>query len=94
MGSEGASAAVRPAGMHRWIVVALIFTAMVISYVDRQTYGILKSSMTHDLHWSNTDFANVHMCFQAAYAICYLVWGRVIDRIGARLGFAVAFGGW
>lgn len=81
-------------GMRRWIVIALLFAAMVISYIDRQTYGILKSSITHDLGWSNTDFANVHMCFQAAYAIFYLIWGRIVDRIGARIGFAVAFGLW
>lgn len=84
----------RPVGMRRWIVIALLFAAMVISYIDRQTYGILKSSITHDLGWSNTDFANVHMCFQAAYAIFYLIWGRVVDRLGARIGFAVAFGLW
>jgi ACS family hexuronate transporter-like MFS transporter len=83
-----------PRGYQRWIVVALIFAAMVISYVDRQTYGLLKSSMTKDLSWTNTDFANVQLCFQACYAIFYLVWGRLVDRIGARWGFAAAFAIW
>lgn len=50
--------------------------------------------MSADLNWSNTDFANIHLCFQAAYAICYLLWGRVVDRIGAKWGFALAFALW
>ncbi len=80
--------------LYRWVIVALLFAAIVISYVDRQTIGLLKGSMSKDMGWSNSDFANIHMCFQAAYAVFYLVWGRVVDRIGARMGFALAFAIW
>ena len=81
-------------GRYRWVIIALLFTAIVMSYVDRQTIGLLKGQMSKDMHWSNTDFANIHMCFQAAYAVFYLIWGRVVDRFGARLGFTLAFGIW
>jgi len=84
----------RPAGAQRWLVVALLFWAMIVNYIDRQTIGILKPTMSADLHWSNSDFANIHLCFQAAYAICYVLWGRVVDRIGAKWGFALAFALW
>ena len=30
-------------GRYRWVVVALLFTAMVINYVDRQALGLLKA---------------------------------------------------
>lgn len=79
---------------HRWLVVALLFLAMVLSYVDRQTIGLLKGDMSKALHWTNSDYANIHICFQAAYAVCYLLWGRVVDRIGARAGLALAFAVW
>ena len=82
----------RPA--YRWLVVALLFLAMVLSYVDRQTIGLLKGEMSAAMHWSNSDYANVHIGFQAAYAICYLLWGRVVDRFGAKLGLALAFALW
>ncbi|WP_304172436.1 MFS transporter [Phenylobacterium aquaticum] len=92
--TEGPVAAPPAAGWRRWVVVALLFCAIVINYVDRQTYGLLKAPISHDLRWTNTDFANVHLCFQAAYAVSYLAWGRLADRLGARLGLAVAFGVW
>ncbi|MEP6939636.1 MAG: MFS transporter [Rudaea sp.] len=84
----------QPAGAQRWLVVALLFLAMIVNYIDRQTIGILKPVMSADLHWSNSDFANIHLCFQAAYAVCYVLWGRVVDRVGARWGFALAFALW
>lgn len=79
---------------YRWVVVALLFVALVLSYVDRQAIGLLKGDMSKAMHWSNSDYANIHVCFQAAYAVCYLLWGRVVDRIGARLGLALAFTLW
>jgi ACS family hexuronate transporter-like MFS transporter len=75
----------------RWVIVALLFAAIVLSYVDRQTIGLLKGPMSEDLGWTNSDFANIHIGFQAAYALCYLLWGRVVDRIGARVGLALSF---
>ncbi|MFN3582648.1 MFS transporter [Phenylobacterium sp.] len=78
-------------GRYRWVVVALLFAAMVINYVDRQTIGLLKADLTAEFGWSETDYADLVFWFQAAYAVAYLAWGRVIDRIGARWGFALAF---
>jgi ACS family hexuronate transporter-like MFS transporter len=75
----------------RWVIVTLLFAAIVLSYVDRQTIGLLKGPMSDDLGWTNSDFANIHIGFQAAYALCYLLWGRVVDRIGARVGLTLSF---
>src|SRR3546814_7242708 len=46
------------------------------------------------LGWSETDYANIVLWFQAAYAIGYLGFGRLVDKIGARLGYAFAFTLW
>jgi MFS transporter, ACS family, hexuronate transporter len=78
-------------GRHRWVVVGLLFLAMVVNYVDRQTIGFLKGPLSAEYGWTETDYADLVFWFQATYAIAYLAWGRIIDRIGARWGFALAF---
>ncbi|MBW8816004.1 MAG: MFS transporter [Caulobacterales bacterium] len=78
-------------GRYRWVIVALLFTAMVINYVDRQTLGLLKGDLSKAMGWRETDYANVVFWFQAAYAGSYLFFGRIVDRLGARWGFGIAF---
>lgn len=78
-------------GRYRWVVVSLLFFAMVVNYVDRQTIGVLKPTLQGEFGWSEIDYADIVFWFQAAYAASYLVWGRIVDRIGARWGFGIAF---
>ena len=82
-------------GRYRWVVVALLFAGVVINYIDRQMIGVLKPNYLQPAFgWSETDYANLVILFQGAYAVAYLVWGRIIDRIGARWGLAAAFTLW
>ncbi|MDO9474215.1 MAG: MFS transporter [Caulobacter sp.] len=81
-------------GNTRWVVVTLLFFAMVINYVDRQTIGILKPTLSAEFGWNESDYANLVFWFQASYAVSYLVFGRVMDRLGARWGFGLAFFIW
>lgn len=78
----------------RWIVVALLFAATVINYVDRQMLGLLKPSLSVEFGWTETDYADIVFVFQAAYAVSYLLFGRFIDVIGARWGYALTFTVW
>ena len=91
---DGIERAVTRAGRYRWGIVALLFMATVINYVDRQMIGVLKPTLSKDLGWTETDFANVIFFFQMAYAIGYIGFGRIVDVIGARMGYAVAFVIW
>ncbi len=91
---DGIERAVARAGRYRWGIVALLFMATVINYVDRQMIGVLKPTLSKDLGWTETDFANVIFFFQMAYAIGYIGFGRIVDVIGARMGYAVAFVIW
>ncbi|WP_371870790.1 MFS transporter [Sandarakinorhabdus glacialis] len=96
MAAETTEPASGPArtGRYRWVIVALLFAATAINYIDRQMIGVLKPTLSADLGWSETDFANVIFFFQMAYAIGYIGFGRVVDIIGERLGYAVAFTIW
>jgi len=91
MTTETATAPTARVGNYRWVVVWLLFAAMVINYVDRQTIGLLKPTLSKTFGWSETDYANLILFFQASYAVAYLGFGRVMDRIGARWGFGIAF---
>lgn len=91
---KNADASAAKIGNIRWIVVALLFTAMVINYVDRQMLGFLKPTLSAELGWSETDYADIVFYFQATYAVAYLTFGRIVDRIGAKAGYSIAFVIW
>jgi ACS family hexuronate transporter-like MFS transporter len=77
-------------GYIRWLVCALLFFAATINYIDRQVIGILKPTLQQQFGWSELDYADIVFAFQLAYAIGLLLAGRLMDRIGTRLGFALA----
>jgi ACS family hexuronate transporter-like MFS transporter len=81
-------------GRYRWMICALLFAATAINYIDRQTIGVLKPTLQAELKWTESSYADIVFWFQAAYAIGYLGFGPIIDRIGARAGYAVAFTIW
>src|SRR6266849_4729466 len=81
-------------GRYRWVICGLLFAATAINYIDRQTIGVLKPTLQAELKWTESSYADIVFWFQAAYAIGYLGFGPIIDRIGARAGYAVAFTVW
>jgi ACS family hexuronate transporter-like MFS transporter len=81
-------------GRYRWVVVALLFAATAINYIDRQMIGVLKPTLAAEFNWSESDFAGIVFWFQVAYAIGYLSFGKVVDMFGARLGYIIAIVIW
>lgn len=79
---------------YRWGVVALLFTATTINYLDRQLIGLLKPILEPEFGWTETDFARIVMAFTAAYAVGLLLSGGLIDRIGSKLGYALSITVW
>jgi ACS family hexuronate transporter-like MFS transporter len=62
--------------------------------MDRQVLGVLKTTLQHDLGWNEIDYSNLVFAFQAAYAVGMVVVGRLVDRLGTRLGYAFAMVFW
>jgi len=79
---------------YRWLIVALLFTATTINYLDRQIIGLLKPTLEKEFNWTETDFARIVMAFTAAYAIGLLLFGRFIDKTGTKLGYAITIVFW
>ena len=77
-------------GRYRWVVVSLLFFATTINYLDRQVIGLLKDNLAKDFSWSEKDYSRIVMAFSTAYAIALMLFGRLIDKIGTRLGYAIS----
>ena len=82
------------AGYVRWIICGLLFFAATINYVDRQVIGILKPTLQGQFGWSEIDYADIVFAFQLAYAVGFLIAGRVIDRVGTKNGYLIAVSVW
>lgn len=93
-----AAAAIREppagAGHYRWLICALLFFATTINYMDRQVIGILAPYLQRIIGWNDIQYGYIVTAFQAAYALGLLVMGRVIDRVGTRIGYAVSIAVW
>jgi ACS family hexuronate transporter-like MFS transporter len=75
----------------RWYICGLLFFAATINYIDRQVIGILKPTLVGEFGWQDERiYAAIVFTFQLAYAIGLLLAGRVMDKLGTRLGFMIA----
>jgi MFS transporter, ACS family, hexuronate transporter len=81
-------------GYFRWVICALLLLGTTKNYMDRQVLGVLKVTLQHDFHWNEIDFAKLVKAFQATYALGMLVMGWLVDRVGTRLGYALAMVFW
>jgi ACS family hexuronate transporter-like MFS transporter len=79
---------------YRWTIVALLFLATTINYVDRQVLGILAPTLARDLHWTETDYGDIVSWFSFAYAFGFLAAGRLMDRVGVKRGLGAAVVAW
>ncbi|HXB53176.1 MAG TPA: MFS transporter [Vicinamibacteria bacterium] len=93
-GGGGAPPSSTGVGGVRWVICALLFFATTINYVDRQIIGILKPELQRDLGWDEIEYSNIVVAFTVAYAISLLLVGRLIDRIGTRLGYSLSVVWW
>jgi MFS transporter, ACS family, hexuronate transporter len=81
-------------GNFRWTICGLVFFATTINYLDRAVISLLKKTLGTEFNWTETDYANIVVVFQLCYAIGLLGAGRLIDKLGTKLGYALATALW
>lgn len=78
----------------RWWIVALLFIATLINYIDRQALAVLKDPICTSLGLSDAEFGFLGTAFLISYMVMYTVAGRLIDRIGIRIGVTACVALW
>lgn len=78
----------------RWIVVALISSALVINFLNRQTSATVAPVLPNALDISNTDYPLMVVVFLIAMGIFQIPAGWLIDRKGPRFGFSFLVSWW
>ena len=80
---------------HRWVILALLFFATTINYIDRSILSLIKPEyLDKELGWTNTQYGYVNSAFQFAYALGLLGFGWFIDRFGTKIGYTVSIVFW
>src|SRR6185369_15175232 len=81
-------------GRVRWTICAMLFTATSINYMDRQVIAILKPTLEHSIGLTEAEYGYIVDAFQLAYAIGLLAGGRMIDKLGTRIGYMLVMAVW
>ena len=92
--AAGSAPPVLRTGRYRWLIVGLLFAATTVNYIDRTMLGLLAPVLGDEMQWSENDYGNIVMAFQAAYALGFLVMGWLIDRFGPKVGYSIAIAIW
>ncbi|MCC6124221.1 MAG: MFS transporter [Pirellulales bacterium] len=78
----------------RWWIVGLLFCGTALNYIDRNVLAILEPRIKEDIHWTPEQWGLIHGGFWLAYAAFALATGRLIDKIGTKIGYLLIMGWW
>ncbi|MYL99362.1 MFS transporter [Novosphingobium sp. FGD1] len=92
---ENAAAEPHPSADHaatraQNVLIALIFFATALNYIDRQVLALLKPMLEAQFQWSDQQFAHLGSVFQLAAAVSLLGVGWFVDRFGVRFAYGIA----
>jgi MFS transporter, ACS family, aldohexuronate transporter len=93
-GGAGVTSMIEGIRGYRWRVCALVFAATTLNYIDRQVLGLLAPDLQRMFAISESAYSDIVIAFQVAYAIGLLGAGAVIDKLGTRIGYALAISVW
>ena len=78
----------------RWWIAFLLFVATGLSFFDRQVLSTLAPVITRELHIDDVAYSRAISAFILSYTVMFTVGGRIIDRLGLRVGLALSLGLW
>ena len=83
---------------YRWTICALVFFATTVNYLDRAVISLLKPYLASAFSWNPVqeaaNYTDIEIAFKISYALGMLFAGRIIDKLGTKIGYALATGLW
>lgn len=78
----------------KWLVLGMAFLATVINYLDRQTLSVMAPLLLVKFHISAEIYSDIIFAFMLAYTAMNGVSGRLLDRLGSKVGYALTIAWW
>ena len=82
----------------RWWIIGLIGLATIINYIDRSAINIMWPYIYKEFGIAEADNKNalamITTFFMITYAIGQMVTGKMMDKIGTRIGMVVSISAW
>ncbi|MFO7824485.1 MAG: MFS transporter [Cyclobacterium sp.] len=78
----------------RWYILALVFLATGLNFLDRQVLSMTIIKIQEELQISDVEYGWVNTGFLVSYALMFTVGGRLIDKVGGKLGLGLSVGLW
>ncbi len=92
--NEAPKASALNASPQRWWLLALLFSAMLISYVHRGAFSVAAPFMAKDLNLSKAGIGIVLSSFFWVYAFMQVPAGWIVDRFGTKRAYSLGFLFW
>jgi ACS family hexuronate transporter-like MFS transporter len=78
----------------KWWMLSFAFFATVINYLNRQTLSVMAPVLLQQFRISATSYSHIVFAFMLAYTFMNGVSGRLLDRLGIRIGYGLTIAFW
>lgn len=78
----------------KWWMLSFAFFATVINYLSRQTLSVMAPVLLQQFRISATSYSHIVFAFMLAYTFMNGVSGRLLDRLGTRIGYGLTIAFW
>jgi len=79
---------------YRWVILFILFLATAVNYYDRVVFGITVTYIKDALQIGDREYGYGVTAFQFTYMIGFLLAGKVIDKLGTRVGLSLSMFLW
>ena len=79
---------------YRWVILSLVFSATTFNYFNRIVLSVLIPEIKNDLGIDDIAYGHILSAFQVMYMLGFLAAGRIIDKLGTKLGYLLSILTW